>query len=291
MQQEAVETRQLELPLSREQKLQIAAALKIRDPPAISKTRQRGVSAFAVQIELNSGPDGFCWLPQEVMAAKNECDQKTYRRRRQDAKDLGILRSQEKSFGGTRGDAIDWCAAARIANNRDVQEAPIAHVPDTTDETSLATNPGNFPLNPGNFPPVLPLPKPFVTKDLNTNHCTTYHNHDGQKSNFTQEPGNFPLNSGTFRLTMADLANPDRIDEWFQWAAATGRARECDRHRVFAAARSVTRRHIAAKRRGVVGPGPAAFVSNVRERRWYADDSDDDWARRALQYLDREDAT
>src|SRR5579872_5928965 len=302
MRQQEADSRQLELPISREQKLEIAALLRIRDPPVISKTRQQNLAKFIEQIELNADEDGFCRRGQEVMAAKHGVDVRTYRRWRQDAVDLEFIKSRARECfgaGDNQADGVDWFAVARrvrvsVGSERALESPSDAErVHDSPSaKTQQNAAPDNCPVRPDIFQTALPLPSLNVSLDTNLHNHN--HNHDGSSALTTQTADNCPVvpdtfsKTGFFRLSIEDLASADRIDEWFQWAVAVGRAKLCDRQRIFAAARSIVRRHLTAKRQGLIAPGVGAFISNVRHRRWFADQADDDWARRALQHIDRE---
>lgn len=97
--------------------------------------------------------------------------------------------------------------------------------------------------------------------------------------------------SHVFLINLATLGNRDRLQEWFEWAVATGKCHETDRHRVFAVARSVVRRFANPGKGKPIQDPCAVFLSNVCAGRWKcASNADDDWAREAILAIDREES-
>jgi hypothetical protein len=296
-QQEAAEG-QLELPLSQDRKLEIAALLKIRDPPVISAKRQKGLVAWLVAMAKNSDGDGCYRRGQEVMAAKLDISQRCLRNWRQDFSDLQILFSEDPSGPGENGvDRVDWFAVERLTRRvgGELSPAGVEHA-GAADAGNLGRDVANNLLNGedrqncrSDRQICRSLPLPLFSNENTT--LTITKTIDGQRTLVAQRPANLPGRPALFfMLSIDDLSNPDRIDEWFQWAVATGRAFTEDKHRIFAAAHSVFRRHNEAKRSNREAPGPAAFAVNVRDRRWFAGLIDDDWASQALRYLDRQES-
>jgi hypothetical protein len=283
------EGRQLELALSREQKLEIVCALRNRQPPLISRIVQKNMAKFIEQIELNAGPAGWCGLGQEVLAAKmGDIDRRTYYRWEMTAKALEFVETMPgPGLAAPNLVRVHWDVVARRARegSRQVELAPIA---DLADAETVPICGKNVPPDGTNVPSHL---LPSVGSYKNTFVPFTFK--EGERSLVTQTSDKCPITRDIFQLSLGDLINPDRLDEWCQWAFSVGRAREIDKPQIFAAAHSVHRRNraaLAAHWPAAKIPGIGAFYSNVRARRWFASGADDDWARKALLYLDRQES-
>jgi hypothetical protein len=84
------------------------------------------------------------------------------------------------------------------------------------------------------------------------------------------------------------LQNPQRVDEWFEWALATrnaGNATAVDRQYVLAEAARVVRINREPKK-GQKPPGIGAFISNVQKRNWFAAFEDEKKAALAIREMD-----
>lgn len=98
-----------------------------------------------------------------------------------------------------------------------------------------------------------------------------------------------------FVLALSTLELPDRLDEWFDWACARGKALAREKLEVFAVARSIARR--ASDMRNP----PGSFYKVVTCRlwtkidpltgrpKWEISNADEEWARGALRELARGD--
>jgi hypothetical protein len=80
------------------------------------------------------------------------------------------------------------------------------------------------------------------------------------------------------------LRNPDRLDEWFDWATATGFCVESDKRRVFRLA-SYFIRAAAKKMPGQKPLGVGAFLKAVREGKNWGSNEDDVQAEKVLREL------
>lgn len=285
--------KQLELPLSRDAKFEITHRLRNRAPALISRTIQKNMASLLEQIELSASSNGWCDRGQEVLAAKLDVDVRSFRRWKTLAIDLELIETHPgPGLAAPELLRVNWATAARLSKvpssfqppeSKVVQQdAPIAHDPSPE---AVPKDGKNVRCDRTN---VRSHHLPFVESSKET--ISPFTIKDGEESLVTQTPDICPVRPDIFLLSLADLGNADRLDEWFDWASATNRVRRCDRHRVFALARSISRRAKAAQATGKEGPGVGAFLTNVRHRNWFAAGDDEDWARRALQYLDRQES-
>lgn len=284
--------KQLELSISRDAHFRATHELRNLNPPLISRTIQGVLADLMEAIETTRGADGWSEAGQEVYAARIRKSVKTVARRLQTLADLQFI---ETAPGAGPGDCRrvrpHWPAVAAVVRSRGGFRAPrqgAGLLPDDPGEPIRKEAGDFFSPDPPDKCPVHHLPLlESLNKDTIVPLPLTI---NGEESLVTQRPDNCPARPDIFSLAFESLANANRLQEWFEWAVATGKAQECDRFRIFAQARSTWRRSKESAKLGRPAIGVGAFLANVKSRRWFASQSDDDWARAAIRYLDREES-
>jgi hypothetical protein len=334
---------QLELPLSREQKLSSLATFKARRSVLISPTTLGNLANLLEQIELSVGEidsDGFKHISRELLGGRLKVGISSVKRWTSAAEELEILRVKRcRSADGMRPEnwwRVEWGSVARrgqmqitawdtadggtpsyASPSREEQDVqthdPEAHTnaagdvnepasestrerPDAEHRPPAKIGPLDGPIGPLDGPigpldgPIFssPNPKKVLQKDpklSGPNLCGPQIPKGGAGGNGSA------ARAGHFVLSVAVLANADRLDEWFDWAVAAGVAVIHQKLQVFATARSVFRR-----RTGLENP-PGAFYSIVRKKLWGKIDprtkrpkeiysqADEDWARLELRRI------